>query len=216
MAFRNKEGHFPAWFSILFIAGAVFTVPTIIALYQDEHTPPSKTVQPVHTVIRNQFYVTPEKLNVRLAPSINGKITNVLSKRQVVTVFETKDGWARISRYYDGESEGLQGNVARWVSSKYLSTNYPQKKKPATNTTNSPIIKAIQSSDDFEHHHKAFVTATEKLIREGRCKLGDFKEMGGWWSSPSYKPAPIYFTYCGAMSVSNRIYLDASNGRIFQ
>lgn len=33
--------------------------------------------------------------------------------------------------------------------------------------------------------------------------------------SSNHRDQPIYFTYCDGMSASNRIYLDASNGRIF-
>ncbi|MEX0605783.1 MAG: SH3 domain-containing protein [Marinobacter sp.] len=158
------------------------------------------------------YYVTADRLNVRLAPDASGKATNSLSQRQKVTVFEVKDGWARISRYYDGSVEALSGDVARWVFGKYLSTERPAE---APNQ-NSPIAVAIKSSDDFSKYRGVFVAASEQLIKSGTCKLGDFKEMGGWWSSTSYKPKPVYFTYCGGMTKSNRVYVNAATGETFR
>lgn len=75
---------------------------------------------------------------------------------------------------------------------------------------------AIQSSDDFQLHKGGFLKATSTLIDNGTCTLADFREMGGWVRSQSHKPKPVYFTYCGGMTVSNRIYLDVSNGKVFR
>jgi hypothetical protein len=161
-----------------------------------------------------EYYVTSNNLNVRLAPNKNGKVTNMLYKRQKVEVFEVKDGWARISRYYDGGVEGLSGDVARWVSSKYLSTNRPAEEEVANR--NSPVAKAIKSSDDFLKYQSVFVSVSEQLIKIGKCSLGDFRETGGWWRSTNHKPKPIYFTYCGGMTKSNRIYLNAATGETFR
>lgn len=73
-----------------------------------------------------KYYVTARKLNVRLSPEIDGKITNKLDINQLVEIFELKNNWARISNYYNGDVEGVYGNVARWVHGKYLSKNKPQ------------------------------------------------------------------------------------------
>ena len=75
---------------------------------------------------------------------------------------------------------------------------------------------AIQSSDDFQLHKGGFLKATSTLIDNGTCTLADFREMGGWVRSQSHKPKPVYFTYCGGMTVSNRIYLDVSSGKVFR
>ena len=72
----------------------------------------------------------------------------------------------------------------------------------------------IAGSDDFGLHEAAFVKATQTLLNDGSCTKGDFKEMGGWYKSTTH-PGSVYFTYCGGMQQSNKIYLDASNGRIF-
>ncbi|MBW1722536.1 MAG: SH3 domain-containing protein [Deltaproteobacteria bacterium] len=160
------------------------------------------------------YYVSSNKLNVRLAPNKNGKITNTLYKGQKVEVFEIKNGWARISRYYDGRREGVSGKVARWVFAKYLSVNRIADNKTINN--NSPIAMAIKSSDDFAKYQSVFINASERLIRSGQCTLEDFKEMGGWVRSTKHKPNPVYFTYCGGMNKSNRIYLNAATGKIFR
>ncbi len=75
----------------------------------------------------------------------------------------------------------------------------------------------IKDSDDYSRYSQAFSVAAKTLINDGRCKVSDFKDMGGWVkSSTTYKNQPIYFTYCGGMMLKNRIYLDTSNGRIFK
>jgi len=164
--------------------------------------------------LHRDYYVTSNNLNVRLAPNKAGKITNMLYKRQKVKVFQVKDEWARISRYYDGEVEGLSGKVAHWVFTKYLSTSYPMEEQVAN--LNSPIVKAIKSSNDFSKYQSIFISASEKLIKSGKCSLGDFKEMGGWCKSTTHKLKPIYFIYCGGMTKNNRIYLNTTTGKTFR
>ena len=67
------------------------------------------------------YVVTAEPLNVRLQANSSGKVTDTLYKQQNVEVFEVNNGWARISQYYDGETEGLTDNIARWVFATHLS-----------------------------------------------------------------------------------------------
>jgi hypothetical protein len=181
---------------------AIFIASFTISLAHAEATSPG------------DYYVTSNKLNVLLAPNKTGKITSTIYKRQKVEVFQVKGGWARVSRYYDGGVEGLSGEVARWVFAKYLSTNRPAEEQVAN--LNSPVAKAIKSSDDFSKYQSVFISASEKLIKSGKCSLGDFKEMGGWWRSTNHNPKPVYFTYCGGMTISNRIYLNAATGSTFR
>lgn len=75
---------------------------------------------------------------------------------------------------------------------------------------------AIKSTDDFQIHKDAFLRATATLVGNGTCTLVDLREMGGWVRSQTHKPKSVYFTYCGGMTVNNRIYLDANSGRIFR
>ena len=162
-------------------------------------------------------YVTTEKLNVRLLPNKRGKITNVLYKRDRVQVFEVTDkGWVRVSRFYDGAKEGVSGRVARWVFGKYLSLVRPPENKVPDVYKDNKLADALKISDDFSKHLKAFVEASSKLIASRKCTLEDFKKTGGWFRSVNYKPRAVYFTYCGGMHRKNRIYIDATTGKVFQ
>lgn len=71
------------------------------------------------------YFVTASTLNVRLAPNANGKVTNRLYRQNRVDVLELRNGWARISKYYDGRVEGLSRKVARWVAANHLSSRRP-------------------------------------------------------------------------------------------
>ena len=62
-----------------------------------------------------KYCVVNNKLYVRLRPNKNGKITNSIYKGQIIYVLERKNGYVRISNYYDGNIEGISGKVARWV-----------------------------------------------------------------------------------------------------
>ncbi|EPF2505793.1 SH3 domain-containing protein [Vibrio fluvialis] len=161
------------------------------------------------------MYVVASELNVRLQPNDKGKITNVLYYGQKVDVFEFRSGWARISKYYDGSIEGVSGNVARWVSSKYLNDKKPTPKtQKGMGTTR--LEKALSHSDDYSAYKSIFINKSQVLINMGRCSLSDFEESGGWIRSTNYKPKKVYFTYCGKAHVSNRIYLDISSQKLFQ
>ena len=76
-------------------------------------------------------------------------------------------------------------------------------------------IGANPGSDDYRIYKKEFSSAARKLISEGVCTESDFKEVGGWMAS-SNKGENIYFTYCGGMTLSNRIYLDVKSGKTFR
>lgn len=93
-----------------------------------------------------------------------------------------------------------------------------EKVEPSLKLAPAPeeLQSAIKSSDDFEVHHSAFTTASEQLIMEGRCSLGELVEYGGWVKSvTNYREQPVYFTYCGGSTVANRIYLNVETGIIF-
>lgn len=85
----------------------------------------------------------------------------------------------------------------------------PQVSQPA-------LEQVLKGSDDFTKHKKVFMAASTKLIQDRKCSLADFREMGGWVRSTNAPSKPVYFTYCGGMTVSNRIYLDASTGRTYK
>lgn len=156
------------------------------------------------------MYVISEDLNVRLSPSKYGKKTSVLLKGQRVDVYEIKDGWARVTEYYDGHSEGVNGRVARWVYAKYLSNTKPKKK---VIKSNSPVAKAIEASDDYEKYHESLISASEQLIKNGTCTIKDYKDQGGWMRS-STRGKGVYFTYCGGMRSSNKVYVNVITGKL--
>ena len=157
--------------------------------------------------------MTVDTLNERLAPSLDGRVANTICRNQKVSVSEVKDGWARVSRYYDGKVEGVDGRVARWVFAKHLSEDKLIEEKPRND---SVVGQAISNSDDFVEYEDLFISASEGLINNGKCSLSEFKEMGGWWRSVNHKPRNVYFTYCGGAANSNRLYLDVSTGEIFR
>lgn len=84
--------------------------------------------------------------------------------------------------------------------------------------SDAAIVRAIEDSDDFQEHEEAFITASKRLIEEGRCSLDALKYNGGWVRSQRYQEGTVYFTYRvgrGA-TVRDRIYLNANTGELFQ
>jgi hypothetical protein len=159
------------------------------------------------------FIITAGTLNVRIAPDTTAKVTDKLYRQQQVEVFEIDDGWARISPYYDGEAEGVPGNVARWVFAMHLSA---QPRTDEKTDVGSPVAEAIKSSEDLEKYRGLFVSVSRKLIDSGECKLSDFADIGGWWRSIPHKSRPVYYVYCGAGSSNHVIYVDAASGETFR
>jgi hypothetical protein len=159
------------------------------------------------------FVVTADSLNVRLAANETGKVTDKLFQQEKVEVFEVRNGWARISEYYDEDINGLSTKVARWVFATHLSAPRPTVKKA---TANSPIVNAIKSSDDLAIHQDIFAWVSEELINSGECKLSDFEDIGGWWRSVDHKPRPVYYTYCGGSINNHRVYVNTATGTTFR
>lgn len=86
----------------------------------------------------------------------------------------------------------------------------------STSALADEIAQSVSQSDDFKKHEKAFVTAARRLVSVGTCKVSDFEEVGGFLKSMNHKSKPIYFTYCGGMTIANRVYLNVSTGEIFK
>lgn len=85
-----------------------------------------------------------------------------------------------------------------------------------TEAEKQQISPMISQSEDYLAHKDEFDTAAAILVKMGRCTPDELQEMGGWWKSVSHKPKPVYFTYCGGMTVANRIYVDTSTREIFK
>ena len=171
----------------------------------------------------DHYYVTADRLNVRLSPSLSGRITNVLEYGSRVKVFELRDEWARISDYYsafleeplDSEekiSKMKDGtNTARWVSFKYLSKSKPAPRTVPSNLPATPLLEAIKSSDDFYKYGAEFFVASKELVSRGKCSVKDFEEQGGWWRSTRKKA--VYYVICGEAHNDNKVYLDVISGQ---
>jgi len=159
------------------------------------------------------FIVTTGTLNVRLAANASGSVAGKLRRGQEVEVLEFDKDWARISEYYDGQTEGLSGRVARWVFAAHLATS---PSVPKDIDVNSPVAQAIEASDDLDRHQHTFVRVSQKLVDSGECDISEFIDIGGWWRSAAHKPRPIYYTYCGGATNSHRIYVDTSTGQTFR
>jgi len=154
-----------------------------------------------------------------------------LFSREGVTPVEEKDGWVRVSRYYDArcvdgrsqyvdegsaectDANGItDGRFAEWIELTNLA-----EERPADPADTASIDEAmIAQSDDFSLHRQAFLTAANELIVDGTCTAAEFDEMGGWVKSSNHRNEPVYFTYCGGMTKNNRIYVDVSDGRLFR
>ena len=193
--------------------------------------PPDERPDIAPTATGERMWVTAQYLDRHTCPRADCGVVGRLMFREAADVVERRGGWARVSRRYDascagGRSEyidkgdaacdranGIEdGQFAEWVRIEHLSATRPT--DPAASATNREQL--VKDSDDFRQHRQAFVRATEQLIADGRCTEADFREMGGWVKSTNYRDAPVYFTYCGGMTLANKLHLDAQTGRIFR
>lgn len=182
-------------------------------------------------VAPKQLWVTSERLNRRTCPSEKCGSVGQLMFRESATVYEKQNGWGRITEPYhasckNGKSEyvdsgnaacneinGIKnGQFAEWVAVSHLSTTRPA--DPAANAKGR--FELVKGSDDYQKYKNIFAQTAETLIRNGTCSEGDFHDMGGFWKSTTHRNKPIYFTYCGGMTIENKIYLDASDGNVFR
>jgi hypothetical protein len=71
----------------------------------------------------------------------------------------------------------------------------------------------VSGSDDYRLYKDQFPKAARQLINDGICTEGNFKETGGWMASTNRRKG-MYFTYCGGMTLSNKVYLDANSATV--
>ena len=149
------------------------------------------------------YYVTAGTLNVRLAPSPKAKTTNKLYRQQRVDVFELKNGWARVSKFYDGRVESLRGQVARWVSAKHLSTNRPAdlaqpKLKEDSRITGLPTVGEHGLTErDVRILHRG----AKHFVDSGKCQKVEYGDK-------STSKRNTYYVNCG--EPRNRFFTPAS------
>lgn len=178
----------------------------------------------------NDHWVTSDRLDRRTCPSASCGLVGQLFFREKATVFERRNGWGRISKHYSASCQSghskyvdsgnsactvengiVNGKFAEWVKLEQLSKTRPA--DPGAGATG--IAALVSSSDDYRIHKDAFVKAAQTLLWQRKCTESDFKEAGGWYKSISHRNERIYFMFCGGLKSDNKIYLDASNGRIF-
>ncbi|WGA68610.1 hypothetical protein [Escherichia fergusonii] len=177
-----------------------------------------------------KLWVAVDRTERHTCPSSKCGVAGKLFFREGVDYLEKKGEWVRITEPYSascvgGESEYIKegnksctrkngivnGKFAEWVKLSDLSSERPS--DPAEGASGDDAL--VQGSDDYRIYRKEFTSAARKLINEGMCAESDFKEIGGWMAS-SNKGENIYFTYCGGMKNSNKIYLDVKSGKTFR
>ena len=175
-----------------------------------------------------KLWVSSERLSRHTCPSTKCGVVGQFFFREGVDPLEEQDGWVRVSRVYDasckdGRSEYVDegnaacdpgngitgGKFAEWVEKSGLVAERPS--DPADTATADESL--IAGSDDFARYRKSFTEIAARLIAEGRCTAEDFKEMGGFVKSVTdYRNEPVYFTYCGGLTASNKVYVNAKTG----
>ena len=191
----------------------------------------TETQQPATQVI-GKLWVTSDRLDRHSCPAETCGIVGQLFFREAATPLEEKDGWVRISEPYaafceNGVNEYVDsgnnacteengvvgGDFSEWVQKAQLSEIRPQ--DPAETAQADETLVAY--SDDFEQHRDAFKKLATQLIQEGRCSAADFREQGGFMKSVNeYPNEPVYFTYCGGMHLSKKVYVNAQTVKILR
>ncbi len=110
--------------------------------------------------------------------------------------------------------EALERANPSWTSSSPVQTVPVRKPRVYTD---AEIQEAIAMSDDYETYRAEFTKAARILLTSRRCGRYEMTQYGGFVKAQGdYKNQPVYFTYCGGMNVSNRIYVDAATGKVFK
>ncbi len=144
------------------------------------------------------YYVKDSVLDVRLAPSAAGTITNRIYRQQKVEVFEIKGEWARVSNFYDGTVEGKTGQVARWVLAVGLSSSQVADLPQPTISQDPRIAK-----DAFPKVGQNGLTAYDvqllnkgalKFLNSGKCRRVEYGDK-------SVNKANTYFVNCGSQNL---------------
>lgn len=175
----------------------------------------------------NQLWVTTDRTDRHTCPSTKCGVAGRLMFREGVEVLERKGEWVRVTKTYSascvgGKSEYVKdgnksctaangikdGKFAEWVQIKDFNKDRPE--DPAEGATGDADL--IKGSDDYKIYKTQFSQAARQLINDGTCTEGDFQEMGGWMASTN-RGQGMYFTYCGGMKISNKVYLDAKTGK---
>jgi hypothetical protein len=140
------------------------------------------------------YYVKENVLEERLGPSNKGSVTNRIHRGQKVEVLELKNGWARVSKYYDGSVEGQSGQVARWVLATGLSTKQPEDLKQPDVPNDPRIAKdafpKVGQSGLTEQDIQTLYKGALKHLNSGNCARVEYGDK-------STSKANTYYINCG-------------------
>ena len=90
--------------------------------------------------------------------------------------------------------------------------NSPSEITPEQTSARKLLYDAVKNSDDYDKHGLLFQKKAQELVDSGRCDWSEFKENGGWIRS-SDNPG-FYFTFCGGLHRTNRVYLYPKTGHV--
>jgi hypothetical protein len=144
------------------------------------------------------YFVREAPLDERLAPSTTAPVTNRIYRRQKVDVFEVKDGWARVSKFYDGSVEGQIGRVARWVPAAGLSATKPaemiQPSLPSDARIDKDAFPKVGESGLTEQDVRLLHRGAIKLLNSGKCSRVEYGDKST--SKPN-----TYYVNCGGLNI---------------
>ena len=184
----------------------------------DEITVPSQAAR--------EMWVTSERLDIRSCPNTKCGRTGWLLSGNRVEILEETNGWGRISEPLialcedgitfqiddgnnrcDAENGIVDDMITKWVEMAHLTSSKPAPVADPADCSSG----FLSGSDNYAKYSKVFCEVSRKLIEDGECTEKELKESGGWWASTT-RPQGTFFTYCGGMSLSDKIYLDVSTG----
>lgn len=158
------------------------------------------------------YFVKADRTNVRLCPAITCPTANSFDRGQAVQVFEIKQGWGRITKYYDASAERDEfpqitaETVANWVRIDLLSRT-----RPADDASAKFDSALIDTRIDGIPEKPAYgLSATDiailrkyavKLLQDGQCSAIDDGDK-------SLSKAGQYYVHCRG-EPSNRFFSAA-------
>jgi hypothetical protein len=211
---------------------ALFVAIVVFILFQIS-LPEEKVSEPVSPTPQvKKMWVITDRADRKACPDEKCGSVGMLFFREGVNALEEREGWVKITALIDAACEGnksafvkegnascsssngiIDGKYYEWVNKASLSTMRPE--DPAKKATGDYTL--IKDSDDYRLHKDVFAKTAQALIEQNTCTAQDFKEQGGWMKSvnPETRKKPIYFTYCGGINMSNKIYLNARTGKVY-
>jgi uncharacterized protein with PQ loop repeat len=158
-------------------------------------------------------YVGTVSLEEHLAPKSDSKVTNKIYKNQKVDVYEEKDGWSRVSEYYDGEVEGVSGKVARWVETGALVDSKLEDNQISPSYSDPRIeegaIPKVGQHELSESDIRTLYSGAIKFLNNGRCSKIEYADK-------SVDKPGVYYVNCGdenvfftPQDVSGTVFSDA-------